>query len=81
MTSPKQRVLTYSLILGSVFATSYASSEASNESMIDNNLIIEYSAPQDEAERQLKQEIEQSGVNDTIIIKDFNRDIGKNIDR
>ncbi|CAH6844129.1 conserved exported hypothetical protein [Vibrio chagasii] len=67
MTSPKQRVLTYSLVLGSVFATSYASSEASNESMLDNNLIIEYSAPQDEAERQLKQEIEQSGVNDTMV--------------
>ncbi|MCW1891392.1 hypothetical protein OK016_28400 [Vibrio chagasii] len=29
--------------------------------------IIEYSAPQDEAERQLKQEIEQSGVNDTMV--------------
>lgn len=67
MTSPKQRVLTYSLVLSSVFATSYASSEASNESMLDNNLIIEYSAPQDEAERQLKQEIEQSGVNDTMV--------------
>ncbi|MFM2606731.1 DUF4344 domain-containing metallopeptidase [Vibrio chagasii] len=67
MTSPKQRVLTYSLALGSVFATSYASSEASNESMLDNNLIIEYSAPQDEAEKQLKQEIEQSGVNDTMV--------------
>ncbi|MCG9553134.1 DUF4344 domain-containing metallopeptidase [Vibrio sp. Isolate31] len=67
MTSPKQRALTYSLVLGSVFATSYASSEASNESMHDNNLIIEYSAPQNEAERQLKQEIEQSGVNDTMV--------------
>ncbi|WP_434568226.1 DUF4344 domain-containing metallopeptidase [Vibrio chagasii] len=67
MTSPKQRVLTYSLVLSSVFASSYASSEASNESMLDNNLIIEYSAPQDEAERQLKQEIEQSGVNDTMV--------------
>ncbi|EDK30480.1 hypothetical protein VSWAT3_17973 [Vibrionales bacterium SWAT-3] len=67
MTPPKQRVLTYSLVLGSVFATSYASSEASNESMPDNNLIIEYSAPQGEAERQLKQEIEQSGVNDTMV--------------
>ncbi len=67
MTSPKQRVLTHSLVLGSVFATSYASSEASNESMLDNNLIIEYSAPQGEAEKQLKQEIEQSGVNDTMV--------------
>ncbi|NOH36097.1 DUF4344 domain-containing metallopeptidase [Vibrio chagasii] len=67
MTSPKQRVLTYSLVLSSVFATSYASSEASNESILDNNLIIEYSAPQDEIERQLKQEIEQSGVNDTMV--------------
>ena len=66
MTLLKQ-TLTYSLALGSVFATTYASSETSIDNTLPINLIVEYAPPQTEQEKQLKQEIELSGINDTVI--------------
>ncbi|WP_122055606.1 DUF4344 domain-containing metallopeptidase [Vibrio sp. Evd11] len=66
MTLLKQ-TLTYSLALGSVFATTYASSETSIDNTLPSNLIVEYAPPQTEQEKQLKQEIELSGINDTVI--------------
>ena len=66
MTHLKQALI-YSLAIGSVFAKTYASSEASNDNTLPNNLIVEYATPQTDEEKQIKQEIELSGVNDTVI--------------
>ncbi|CAK3094361.1 putative metallopeptidase DUF4344 [Vibrio crassostreae] len=58
-----KRTLTYSLALISMFAATYASSEQTPQ----NNLIVEYSAPKNAEEEQLKREIQTSGVNDTVV--------------
>ncbi|MEZ8786282.1 DUF4344 domain-containing metallopeptidase [Vibrio splendidus] len=58
-----KRTLSYSLALSSVFAATYASSEQTTQ----NNLIVEFSSPHNTEEEQLKREIQNSGVNDTVI--------------
>ncbi|MEZ8274373.1 DUF4344 domain-containing metallopeptidase [Vibrio cyclitrophicus] len=63
----QKRALTYSLAIGSVFATTYVSSETSRVNTLPDNLIVEYSTPKTEAEQQIKKEIQLSGVNDTVI--------------
>ncbi|MEZ8781683.1 DUF4344 domain-containing metallopeptidase [Vibrio splendidus] len=63
----QKRALIYSLAIGSVFATTYASSETSNENTLPSNLMIEFSVPQNKAEQQVKKEIQLSGVNDTML--------------
>lgn len=58
-----KRTLTCSLALSAMFTATYASSEQTTQS----NLIVEYSAPQNVEEEQLKREIQNSGVNDTVV--------------
>ena len=52
-----KRTLTYSLALISMFAATYASSEQTPQ----NNLIVEYSAPTNSEEEQLKRDMHIPG--------------------